>query len=289
MSRLLLGMLFTGLFLGFYSCDKEKMQPVVFLANEPGFQVNDTMLALGDTVKVLIDYTWNGKHRIKEIELRLNDQVLGTYQRDEENGQFGATLVKGISEEEIWDFTVTDDGGNSAVLTLKLTLDPNSQYHAIKYYDNIFLGAQSNILRPGFMSLVHATYYNLDGAYQNQSKIDFFFYYDETSDLSTLASAGADVPDGIYSNLQAPGLWTTKRTTYFQKVDMSPEEFYGIYHDGYMIENFDQNIAAKKAIGLVQGDIYMFQLESGQKGIVYILDVVPEIDGEINFALKVQE
>ena len=246
------------------------------------------MLSLGDTIKVLLDYTWNGKNLISEIALNQNDQTVGSYTVDREQGQIGVNIVKGLPQMEIWDFIVKDNGGHQAILSLTLTLDPGSQNKPIKYYDNITLGAQSNLTRPGFMSLTNATYYNLDGAFQNQSVIDFFFYYDDV-DMATLASAGADVPEGIYTAVQAPGIWTTRNTTYFQEVDISAEEFYGIFHDGFIVENFDEDSAEKKATNLAQGDLYLFKLESGKKGLLYVIEIEAETDGLISFAVKVQE
>ncbi len=276
------------LILGFFSCNKEKLQPVVSLVDEPGYQDKDTMLAVGDTIKVLIEYTWNGKHKVSEIEMKVNERTIGNYQIDQEQGQFNITIIKGLAETEIWDFTIIDVGGNSATISMNLTKDPNSIYKGVKYYDSIFLGAQANISKPGFMSISGSTYYTLEGAFNNQSKVDFFFYYN-SSDKATIASAGADIPEGVYSNLLAPGSWTVKNTSFFQKTVISMEGFFGMFHDGFLIENFDLSIASKKANNLVAGDIYLFQLENGKKGIFYVISVDPEIDGEVNIAVKVQE
>lgn len=273
---------------GFFSCDKEKMAPIVNFVNEPGYQVNDTVLAVGDTIKVLLDMTWNGKNRIKEVEMKVNDQVVGKNQIDIDQGKFSITIIKGLPETEIWDFIITDEAGNSASLSLTLTKDPNSIYSGLTYFDSIFLGAQSNVARPGFMSLSNATYYTLEAAFMNQSLVDLLFYFDE-NDKGTLASPGADLADGIYSGVKAPGLWPTRNTTYFQKVDILVEEFYGMYHDAYVKENFDDDIAVKKASELASGDIYLFKLENGTKGIFLVLSVVEGIDGELNIGIKIQE
>ena len=171
---------FIAIFLiGAFSCNKEELKPVLSFASKPGYQANDTVLAVGDTIKVLLDITWNGKHRITEVVLNVNDQLAGKYPLDVDEGQFSFTIVKGLPDVEVWDFTVSDEGGNVQTIRLTLTKDPNSLYGGLKYYDSIYLGAQGNPDRPGFLSLTNSTYYRLEGAYLNQSMVEVIFYFDE--------------------------------------------------------------------------------------------------------------
>ena len=276
------------MFLGFLSCNKENLEPVLSFAIVPGYLANDTTLEIGDTVKVMLDITWNGKHRVKQVEMMVNDQLAGDYQIDMDTGQFSITIVKGLPDSEIWDFKITDEGGNSNTASLTLTKDPNSAYSAIKYYDSILLGAQSNLNRPGFMSLINATYYNLDGAYQNSSLIDLLFYYNDT-DKATIASPGSEIGDDVFSGPQAPSQWQIRNTTVFQKVDVSTEEFFMMFHDGFIIDNFDESLTATKAAGLIVGDVYLFKLQSGEMGIFYVNSINDSADGDISLAIKIQE
>jgi hypothetical protein len=286
-NRLLYLLLIISLAFGIYSCDKEKLKPVAYLVDEPGYQNKDTILAVGDTIKVLIEYTWNGKHKIKNLEVTVNDKSVGAYVINDEQGQFSLSLIKGLDENETWDFKLIDDDGNYIIVTLNLTKDPNSLYNGITYFDSIILGAQSNVSINGFMSMSHLSYYTIDGAFRNQSDIDFFFYYD-SNDKATMASPGADIPEEVFSGDQAPGNWSTRNVTLFHKIDITSIEFYGMYHDGYLIENFDPNLALKKAINLAVGDMYLFQMENGKKGLIYILSVDQEKDGKIDMAIKIQ-
>lgn len=273
---------------GVFSCDKEKLKPVVSFADEPGYQANDTMLSVGDTIKVLLDITWNGKHKVTSVELNVNDQLAGKYTIDVDQGRFSITIIKGLPETELWDFTISDEGGNTATITLSLTRDPDSRYSGLKYFDSINLGAQSSLSRSGFMSIENSTYYRLEAAFQNQSAIDLLFYYDET-DKATIASPGASIPEGIYPSQWSPLQWEIKNTTHFQKVEIQPEEFYGMIHDGFVIDNYNGASAKRKAKNLAAGDIYLFELENGRKGIFYVISVTDEEVGEVNIALKIQE
>lgn len=273
---------------GAFSCNKEELKPVLSFVSEPGYQANDTILSVGDTIKVLLDITWNGKHRITEIVLNMNDQLAGKYPIDVDQGQFSFNIVKGLSEVEVWDFTVSDEGGNMQTITLTLTKDPNSLYSGLKYYDSIFLGAQANNSKPGFLSLSGSTYYRLDGAFMNQDKVDIIFYWDE-NDQASLASPAADFPSGVFAQSQEPSVWDTRNTTLFQQVEMVKEIFYGMINDAYIIENFDESLATKKVTELQKEQFYLFKLEGGKMGLIYIIDVLASSDGEINFALKVQE
>ena len=276
------------LLIGSFSCNKDELKPVLSFAAVPGYQANDTILAVGDTIKVLLDITWNGKHRITEIVLNVNDQLAGKYPVDIDEGQLSFTIVKGLSETEVWDFTISDEGGNMQTISLTLTKDPNSLYSGLSYYDSIYLGAQANISRPGFLSLTNSTYYRLDAAYLHQDKVEFIFYYDD-SEKAVLASPGADFPSGIFAQAQEPSQWDTRNNTLFQQVDMVKEVFYGMINDAYLVENFDQATATKKITDLQKDQFYLFKMENGKLGIIYIMDVVAASDGEINFALKVQE
>jgi hypothetical protein len=284
----LFGLIIASIIIGSFSCDKEKMKPIVKLAEKSGYQAKDTMLAVGDTIKVLLDMTWNGKNKVNDIELRVNDQLAGKYSVDIDQGQFSINIVKGLSDPEIWDFIVSDDGGNVTTISLKLTKDPDSKYSGLKYFDSIYLGAQSNPTRPGFVSIMNSTYYRLEAAFQNQAVIDLLFYYDET-DKATIASPGANIQEGVFQGDWDPSNWDTRNTARFLKVDISKEEFFGMIHDGYIIENFNDVDAKRKAKELAAEDMYLFELENGKKGIFYVYSVVEAEDGEVNIALKIQE
>jgi len=286
--KLIYGLLIAVFFIGFSSCDKEKMQPIISFAIEPGYLANDTILEVGDTIKVMLDITWNGKHRVTGVELMVNDKIAGEYPIDMDTGQFSITLIKGLPETEVWDFTITDAGNNSSTITLILSKDPNSKYSGLKYFDSISLGAQSHVNKQGFMSLEHSTYYNLDGAFANQEKIDLIFYCDDIEG-ATIASPGANIGEDVFSAGKAPSEWTIQNTSKFQKVEMLPEVFFGLFHDGYILDNYNEDEAKPKAKELADGDIYLFQTEGGKKGILYINSIVNGADGEVNFALKIQE
>ena len=60
-------------------------------------------------------------------------------------------------------------------------------------------------------------------------------------------------------------------------------------NDAYIIENFNEQQATKKITDLQAEQFYLFKIFNGKLGIIYVINVVAESDGEINFALKVQE
>lgn len=272
----------------FISCEKNRIPPVISMAEAEGFQSTDTMLSVGDTIKVLIDFTWNGVHKVMDMEMRVNEKVAGTYKIDKEQGQFSVTIVKGLEETEVWDFIITDSGGNTASTTLTLTKDPNSRYGGVKYFDSVSLGAQLNTTRPGFMSVALATYYNLDAAFLNQGKVDLFFFYG-SADKAALASPAAEIENDVFTGPQSPAAWTIRNLSLFQKVDLTGDDFLAIYHDGYIIDNFDPSKAFNKAADLAAGNVYLFQISNGKKGILYVISLTPLNDGEVNFAFKIQE
>ncbi len=276
------------LYISFSACEKDGGNPSISLSQGGDFVGQDTMLMVGDSINVGIEVAWNGVNSLDKLEIFLNGDLVSMTDMSLDQAQFQIVIVKGISDAETWSFTVSDTKKNSATVDLVLTKDPNSIYGPIRFYDNTALGAQQNLVQPGFISISSGELFTLDGAYMNQAKIDLLFYYDG-DEGAVLASPGANVPAGIFEGDHSLGNWTTVNTTYFQKVEMTADDFDRIFHDGSILTNFDQDIAKRKAKALAVNDVYVFKTESGIHGILMVLEVEPIADGLLRFAMKVQD
>ncbi|MCD6332361.1 MAG: hypothetical protein J7L89_03725 [Bacteroidales bacterium] len=270
------------------SCHKEKGTLSITFSKDDPFVYQDKMVGLGDTVRVRLVMEWNGSELLHLLEVTVNDQQVQAAILDVESANFDLTMEKGPEDEEVWKFVLTDAGGYKATLTLTLTLDPNSGFGQIKYYESLTLGAQANTGRAGFFSVSSGTLYNLLSAFQNQSEVDLLCYYDE-NDKMVLSSPGANLDQSVFQGLQNVVLWPTRNTTYFIKTTMTTTDFDQVVHDGPIREAYTNNDPKRKAKKLAVDDIYAFKLNNGKLGLLKVTAVTNGIDGEVTFSLKAQQ
>ena len=275
------------LYLGLNSCEKNGGPPNIDLTVGEGFVAGDTILMVGDSVDVGIEVDWNGINNLKKLEVAVNQDIVSSTEISLDHAQFQITIVKGLADIETWVFTVYDEKGNEAKVSLVLSKDPDSEFGPVAYYNSIRIGAQENLNVPGFFGLEPAASYDLNTAFIQQSHIDLLFYYDET-DKSCIASPGANIGNGIYDETKKPGDWTIRNTTRFVKSDLTASDFDGIFHDGVFIVKYDSVNAKRKAKNLAIDDVYIFRTESGLLGAFYVKLVSEGSDGEIELAIKVQ-
>jgi hypothetical protein len=270
------------------SCGKEHGDPALKLVEDTGFVSKDTVLKVNDSIRVKLEAEWNGFDLLNLFEIRVNDEKVSTQSLNVEGAVFTLTLTKGTAETEIWDFLVSDKRGNSDKVTLVLTKDPNSLYGEVIQISPIVLGFQKSLSKPGLIGFSTNQTFNLDQAYLNQSKIDLLGYFDNTTE-ATLASPGSDIPESIFSGSRNPVLWTTRNTTRFLKVNLQESDFNAVINDVTIINSWSESQSVNKASHLTRGDVYLFRLESGRKGILLIKKVNSGEDGDIEFSVKIQD
>jgi hypothetical protein len=70
---------------------------------------------------------------------------------------------------------------------------------------------------------------------------------------------------------------------------MKEADFMGVATDAPIIGSWNDNNAVQKASELKAGDAYLFKLNTGKKGILLIKRLTSFEDGEVEFAVKLQD
>ncbi|MEA1878108.1 MAG: hypothetical protein U9N86_14765 [Bacteroidota bacterium] len=272
----------------FISCQKDMGPPNISFVEGEGFLSQDTMLMVGDTIKIGVVLEWNETDKLRTLDVYASEQLLQSYHLDIiDRGEYSFNLMKSFSEEELWKFTLIDEKGNEASASIVLSKDPNSIYGPVKYFDDIRLGAQNNVFIPGFLSLSGALRYDLEGAFQNQETVDLIYYHSD-DDQACVTSPGANIQSGIFSGDASPENWSTRNTTRFIKTEITPEQFENIFHDGLIIPLYSDEDAKRKAKELIIDNVYVFKTESGLFGAFLVKSLDGTHDGEIGLGIKIQ-
>jgi hypothetical protein len=270
------------------SCKKDNGDPSIKFLPGPGFTGKDTMMMVGDTIKVTIEVEWNSVDVLEMLDIRQNDVSLQTVSVTVEKASYNIKLVKGSDETEKWTFIVSDIQGNKAQVELKLTKDPNSIFGSVNYYTTIVMGAQKNTANSGFVSLQTNQLFNLDLAFTNQPLIDLLYYSDPTTQ-STLASPGSEIPDSLYTGYKNIPSWSIRNISRFLQSAMSAQEFSTMPTDAVIINGWKEDQSVTEAINLKVNDIWLVKLKSGKKGAIFVKRIVAGDTGEIEFDLKIQK
>lgn len=285
-SASILIMMIASLFIS--SCQKDMGPPSLSFIEGEGFLSQDTILMVGDTVIVGLRLDWNGVNKLQTLEVYAGEFLLQSYSlTDMDSGEYSFKLMKSPSDEEIWKFTLIDKKGNRGSLSIKLEKDPASIYGSVLSYNNLILGAQSNLITPGFIGFSNLSVFSLDVAFENQELIDMVYYFDEI-DMISIASPSANIDSSIFSGSSALDNWTVKNTTGFLKTDLTSEEFEAIFHDGIILNEYSEEKAKRKAKNLEIGDVYVFKTESGLMGAFSVINIEGTDDGEITLNIKLQ-
>lgn len=270
------------------SCKKDdELPPTIEFKTTAGYMYEETMVAVGDSVKVGIIGKSNGLVNITSISARVNEEVVYGEGVNLEEFNMDFNIKKGLADEELWEFSIKDKNGSSASVSIKLTKDPDSEFSLAKNYPSVKLGGQENDSLGGFISFSEDIIYMISTASTKQSLIDLIYYY-YGDDKNTIASAGANIEDGVFNSSKAPGSWETRRTTKFIKTSLELAEYEAIVVDSLLISSFNQTEAKRKAKELAVNDIYSFKTEDGRFGMFLVKDIIGEKEGMIEIAVKIQ-
>ena len=119
-----------------------------------------------------------------------------------------------------------------------------------------------------------------------QSAVDLIYFYSEV-DLNTIASAGANIEDGIFP--VNPTTWSITNTTRYFKTSLTADDFDAAVNDSIILANYEEGDAKRKAKKLAVDDIYTFRTQSGKLGIFQVNEVNGTTEGSLNIDLKVQD
>jgi hypothetical protein len=272
--------------IGFTSCseDDPKKDPTIEFITDSGYTYENTSMEQDDTIYVGINAEFNGDDKITLFEIKANNTVLHSETTDEFELERTISISKSNVPTEEWTFEVTDAGGRSASVSIILTLE----YGEIITNNSVVLGAQDNPSLGSFYSTQTNEIYLQGDAFNNQSIIDILYYYDAT-DLSVIASPGAQNIDDYFTGTSGIDNWTTLNETRYTKTDITVVEFDAISDDSIILNAFDADDSNRKAKNLAVGDVYAFRTENGKKGLFKVIAIDGEAAGTVEIAIKVQD
>ncbi|MBN2776668.1 MAG: hypothetical protein JXR36_03450 [Bacteroidales bacterium] len=281
------------------SCVQEETyypNPNIEFKTETGYAFLDTSLLLGDSVLIGIVANTNSNVALTHFHYLIqNDSLITRVDTGIFVNEFNYNklIVKGVAENETWFFYVRDQSGRKSD-TISITFHKNEEsiYGGIETISSIILGAQNNTTMGSFYSFSENQVYDIENAFNNQSKINLLCYYDFIDgDENTISSPGASIDNSIYTGSYALSNWTIKNTTRFiYKDNISIAEFDACNNDSLIVYNSFEFITGKrKAKNLSNGDIYAFVTEDGKKGLFKVLNVNETDSGTIEILIKMQD
>ena len=281
-----------------YACepDENNTAPTIQFIEEDGFVFTDSLLALGQTIKVGIN-AQKGSSNITLLQYKINsDGVIESVDSGVNTSSliFEKSITKNSSQQEIWTFFVKDLNGLSDQVSITFTKSDEVFYRDIISITSINLGAQNNDTLESFYSFDEEISYHLADAYNVQESINLLYYFDFLQDEdNVISSPGANIDVSVFND-EEYGLenWQVKNTTRFIKKTgiISIQEFDVSENDSLILNNtFDFSTGKRKCKNLVAGDIYSFVTESNKRGIIKLNNVQGSDEGIIAFDIKMQQ
>lgn len=273
------------------SCVKEDeiLLPELSFSNQAGFISENSMAQYGDTLHFGVSAKSNGSDNLVKFQIFLNNTIAMDTTINTTVFTTNFSSIKGSTDKDTWTFVITDIAGNVKRDSLIIT----GNFGEILNYSNIQLGAQNNASTESFLSLSNSTasLYFQAAAYEHQSEIDMFCFYEETATVvnkMALAAPGSNI-NGIFTGSTAPDNYTVKNVTFFVKTSLSGSDFDAVKNDGIILASFDPSKKYKKAKLLAANDVYAFKLQSGKMGLFKVIAVDGKEAGSLQIALKVQK
>jgi len=282
------------------SCSEQENQeypvPSIAFKTTEGHIYSDTTLALDQIILMGLEASTSSNVNLTHLHIDIeyyNETTSLDSGFSSGTLDYDRSISKSSSELETWSFYVRDmDGRQSDTLSFTLSKSEESEYGAIKRYNNVILGAQDHSEKGGFFATSDGTIYSLDDAFLNQAKIDLTYYYDIVeSDKNTLASPGANIDNSIFPGSGGLENWTTRNTSRFLLADeVSVVEFSAAANDSLILFNsFEFDAGKRKAKKLNARDIYSFVTDTGIKGMFKINSVDGQEAGTIDCDIIVQD
>lgn len=280
----------------FYSCEDEETSgsnPAIQFILNADYISSDTIISVGDSIKVGIAAEYNGTDYLTNLIANVNGESYISLGYNHKIIEEELTLVKGLADIEEWEFVVRDKAGHSASIGFTITKNPIVEYGEIDEFLNITLGAQNNTGFGSFLSLSNGLVYNLEEAYNNSGLIDIVYYYDnfDAMDECVLASPGANIGETAFPCEFAIANWDTINTTRYSaaKLSITPEEFDAAANDSILIANsFAFESGKRKAKSLVPDDIYSF-VRGNRTGLFKVVSTSGTDNGYIIIDVKIQK
>jgi hypothetical protein len=194
------------------------------------------------------------------------------------------TAAQAIAGQEVWVFTIFDNNGGSAAVTLTITTTPG--YGAVTTYSMKVMGAQTNSSDGSSFASSNGTVYSLVDAKTNSSLIDWVYFYGATN-LACLCAPSETDAATVFSN---PGngvaTWSTRNITLFKKVTAT-YNWTNITNDSAIVIE-TSGITLKELPNLAVNDLLAFTTAAGKKGMIRVNALTVGASGSMTIDVKVQ-
>jgi len=276
----------------FSSCttEEENLSPTITFVTGSGYVSSDATLNAGEAFTVNISATANSTSGAKLTNLKvvrtIGSNPVTVADENIDLSSFtsevnaNAAFIAGV---EKWTFTVTDANGETAEISLNITTNAGGE---ISTFTQKILGSY-NSSYGSFFASADGSVYSQTQAYDNQSKVDWCYFYG-VENAATIAAPDNDEAKTVYHSATY-GLqnWTTLNATLFGKVEL-PDEWDNIVTDAQIVA-VAGNCTESKINQIAVGDVLAFKTVSGKLGLIRVTDIATGNAGSITYNVKVQQ
>lgn len=280
-----------------YSCKKEIAEysgPTLEFVQEDGFISIDTSLKVGDTVSIKILAQSLSEYPLLTIRF---ERITPEDTIHIDTGMYIQSIamekkiIKNVADWEIWNITSRDyNRKESNTISIKITKVESNSHGDITQIPSVVFGFQDNTEYEHFYSLSNKGIYSLSEAYLIQEDIHLASFFDNTSeDEHTIASPGANTPEGIYEGPEGIDHWEVQNTTRFILSDITEEDFDQCSNDSLIYATtFAFETGKRKAKNLNVNDIYSFVSDKGNFGLFKVNSLSGNESGMVEIEIKMK-
>jgi hypothetical protein len=200
------------------------------------------------------------------------------------------TNARGDVGAETWVFTIFDNNGGSAAVTLTITTTHTSAYGPIYSYLTKVLGAQTSLTGSSFASS-NGTIYNLADAKANSTLIDWV-YFSGAIDHETICAPSDPDAAAVFNNATSGiATWAKRNATLFKAIT-STITWDAISNDSVILVENQTGVTLSKITDLKNLPLpafLAFHTEAGKKGLIRITSMIPDVTGSLTIDVKVQQ
>lgn len=274
------------------SCKKEEKvleKPTIEFVLDSAYLSSDTALYMGTVMRYRVKASCINVP-ITNFVINYNngvDQVFldtGIYSKD---FIFNLEVIKGTSTLEKWTFTVMNKDREKASVSVFISLATGGTFGAVKNYE-ITLGAQNNTQYGHFYSFTTEQNYFLEEAFNNQQVIDIGYYYHSVYE-ATLSSPNDNDAPSIYTGTYGFLNWPTRNESRYNLTTLNASDFNAVDNDSLLIASYDIVNAKRKGKNVIPGQIWAFRISSGRIGLMKLNNIIPDVNGQIDLSIKIQE
>jgi len=184
-----------------------------------------------------------------------------------------------------YEFRVTDKDGQVATtkVTVKMKPIPDKE---INSFTAVLMGAQ-NATEGSYFDAEADSVYTQSDADNNQSLIDFVYYYGSTNKASIAAPNDTTVNGTGAGSLSLTANWTTQNATVFYKTSLTANDFTAIVNANNFEKDYDAAVTETRISKLAVDDVVAFKTVNGKIGLYHVVAITGTDSGTIKIDVKI--